>query len=80
MDITLIQEFLLWNTIINYGILLIWLLFFILARDWMYRLHTNWFNISQQNFDTIHYTCMAIFKIAIIIFNFVPFIVISIIV
>ena len=75
MNIESITEFLLWCTIINYGILLIWFLFFAFCRDFIYRLHSVWFNISQQNFDTIHYTGMAIYKIGIILFNMVPLLV-----
>lgn len=79
MDIQLIHKFFLWCTIVNYGILLFWFLFFLLARDCIYRLHTRWFNISQQNFDAIHYAGMAIYKIGIFIFCLVPFIAIYII-
>ena len=35
MEVT--RNFLLWCTIINYGILLAWFLFFALTHDWMYR-------------------------------------------
>lgn len=77
MNMALIQTFLLWCTIINYALLLLWFVFFTRARDWMYQLHTRWFNISQQNFDTLHYACMALFKIGIFLFNFVPLLVIS---
>ena len=80
MNIQSIQEVLLWCTVINYAILLLWLFFFILARDWMYRLHTRWFNISHQNFDTIHYAGMAIFKTGVALFNLVPYIAISIVI
>lgn len=79
MDIQIIREFLLWCAVINFGILLTWFLFFLLAHDWIYRLHTRWFKIPRESFDTLHYTCMAIYKIAIITFNLVPFMVISII-
>ncbi len=39
MNIGLTREFLLWCTIINFGILMVWWLFFVVARDWMHRFH-----------------------------------------
>ena len=75
MTIELILDFLAWCTVINFGILLIWILFFALAHDWIYRLHGKWFNISLQNFDSIHYASMAVYKLGIILFNLVPYIV-----
>ena len=35
MSIELARNFLLWCTVINYGILLVWFLVFTLAHDWM---------------------------------------------
>ena len=53
---------------------------FTLAHSWMYRLHGRWFNISLNNFDAIHYAGMAIFKIGIILFNLVPYLILRAIV
>ena len=58
----------------NYKILLIWFLFFILAHDWMVLLHRRWFHLSVDPFDMLHYGGMAIFKIGIILLNVVPYI------
>jgi hypothetical protein len=55
-------------------VLLVWFLFFILARDFMHRLHGRWFQLSRQQFDIIHYAGMGIFKLGIILFNVVPFV------
>jgi hypothetical protein len=75
MTVELIRNVLGWCTVINYGLLLFWFVFFMLARDWIYRLHGRWFNISHQNFDAIHYAGMAIYKIGIFLLNLVPYIV-----
>jgi len=74
MNIDLVRRALLWCAVINYGILLIWFLFFILAHDWMYLLHVRWFHLSVDQFDMLHYAGMAIYKIGIILFNVVPYI------
>lgn len=73
MTIDIIREFLAWCCIINIGLLLWWVLFFIFAHDFMYRIHGKWFKLSVEQFDTIHYAGMALFKIMIFIFNIVPY-------
>jgi hypothetical protein len=75
MNISDTHDFLLYSLIINYVILLLWFGVFVLAHDWIYRLHTRWFNISMQTFDTIHYAGLAIYKIGIILLNLVPLLV-----
>lgn len=79
MSIETVRAVLLWCAIINYGVLLVWFLFFILARDFMHRLHGRWFHLSVEQFDAIHYAGMAIFKLGIILFNLVPYIALRIV-
>ena len=79
MSIETARNALLWCAIINYGVLLVWFLFFILARDFMHRLHGRWFHLSVEQFDAIHYAGMAIFKLGIILFNLVPYIALGIV-
>lgn len=75
MNTQLMRSFLLWCTVINYGILLVWFLVFILAHDWMRRLHGRWFRFSDEQFDALHYLGMSIYKMGILLFNLVPFVV-----
>jgi hypothetical protein len=79
MNIKDMHDFLLYSLIINYVILLFWFGIFTSAHDWLYRLHTRWFNISMQAFDSIHYAGMAVYKIGVILLNLVPLIVFCII-
>ena len=79
MSIEATRNFLLWCTVINYGVLLVWFLLFALAHDWIQRLHGKWFRLSSDQFDALHYAGMAIFKIGIILFNLVPLVVLFII-
>lgn len=74
MIIAIVRDALLWCAIINYGILLLWFLVFILAHDWMYLFHGRWFHLTVDQFDMVHYAGMAIFKIGIILLNLVPYI------
>ncbi len=75
MTIAWTRSFLLWCTVINYGILIVWFLVFTLAHDWMQRLHGRWFRLSANQFDVLHYAGMAIYKIGVILFNLVPLVV-----
>jgi hypothetical protein len=77
MSIELTRQFLLWNTVVNYGILLVWFLLFVFAHDWVRHLHGRWFRLSDDRFDALHYMGMAIYKIGILLFNLVPFLVLT---
>jgi hypothetical protein len=78
MTIAVARSFLLWCTVTNYMVLLVWFLVFVFAHDWIQRIHGRWFHLSHDQFDALHYAGMSIFKIGIILFNLVPFVVLSI--
>jgi hypothetical protein len=73
MTIESIRAVLAGCSVIDIGLLLFWFLFFSLAHDWIYRFHRQWFNLSVEKFDAIHYAGMALFKISIWLFNLVPY-------
>lgn len=77
MDIETVRAVLGWCAVINLGLLLWWFLFFVFAHDWMCRLHGRWFNLPVERFDAIHYSGMAIFKLGIVMFNLVPWVVLK---
>ncbi len=79
MNIELARSFLLWCTLVNYAVLLIWFLFFVFAHDWIQRIHGRWFLLPVDRFDALHYAGMAIYKIGILLFNLVPFVVLCIV-
>lgn len=72
MTIELTRHFLLWCTVINYGVLLVWFLVFVFAHDWILHIHGRWFRLSRDKFDVLHYAGMSVFKIGIVLFNLVP--------
>ena len=78
MTIEVTRRFLLWCTVIDYGVLFVWFLVFVIAHDWMQRLYGRWFRLSGGQFDILHYAGMSIFKIGIILFNLVPLVVLFI--
>jgi len=77
MTIGITRDFLLWCTVIDYGVLVVWFLVFVFAHDWLQRLHGKWFLLSRERFDALHYAGMSIFKIGILLFNLVPLVVLS---
>ena len=78
MTIEFTRRFLLWCTVINYGVLLVWFLAFAFAHDWIQRIHGRWFRLSRDQFDALHYAGMSLFKIGIMLFNLVPLVALSI--
>jgi len=72
MSVELTRNLLLGCTIANYGILLVWFVVFILARDGLRHMHGRWFRLSDEQFDAMHYLGMSIYKIGILLFNLVP--------
>jgi hypothetical protein len=79
MSIEVTCKFLLWCTVLNYGILLVWFMFFVFAHDWIQRIHCRWFRLSRDQFDALHYAGMTIFKVGIMLFNLVPFVVLYVV-
>jgi len=78
MTIETIRSVLAWCSLINLVLLFWWFLFLSLAHDWTYQYHRKWFRLSVEQFDVIHYAGMALFKIGILIFNLVPYLVLRI--
>ena len=74
MSIDTLRNALLWCTVINYGVLLVWFLFFIAAHDFLHRIHGRWFRLSVEQFDALHYGGMAIYKVGVLLFNLVPYV------
>ena len=79
MTLEITRKALVWCTVINYAILLVWFLFFVLVHDRIYLLHSRWFRLSVEQFDMLHYAGMSIFKIGILLFNLVPYIALHIV-
>jgi hypothetical protein len=68
-----------WCGVINILILLWWFGFMWFAKDWVYNMHGHWFKISKERFDEIHYTAIAYYKLAVIVFNIAPYLALRIV-
>ena len=73
MTLEIVQNTLFWCAVINMGMLVWWFLFIVFAHDWVYRMHSKWFKISEERFDAIHYAGIAFFKVCVFFFNIVPY-------
>ena len=79
MTIETLRSFFLVCFLINWVFLIFWFVMFAFKRGWIYKMHSRWFKISEDQFDAIHYTGMAIYKLAFIIFNLVPYVALAIV-
>lgn len=77
-DIDTLRSFLGWAALLNYAVLIAWFAAFTLAGDALYRLHARWFRIPRETFDALHYGGMAVYKIGVLLFFLVPWLVLRI--
>ena len=62
MTLQEVRSALAWCTVINFGLLTWWFLFFSLAHDWTYRIHSKLYRISVEKFDAANYASISYFK------------------
>lgn len=72
MNVQTIRKALLWCTVINYLLVIVWFLMAWLGHDWMYDLNRTWSRISVEEFDAINYGGIALYKLGVLLFNLVP--------
>jgi hypothetical protein len=70
--------FLFWSAVINLGLLVISFLAFTLGGNFMYRIFGKWYDISREQCNTIVFSGMMFYKICILFFNIVPYVVLRI--
>ncbi len=75
MTFETLRAFFGWCTLVNWAILVVWWLYMVLAGDWMKRMHGKWFKLSPEEFDAVYYKTLAYFKLATIVFNLTPYLV-----
>jgi hypothetical protein len=72
MSIEVVRSALLWCTVINYAVLSIWFLAYILAHKWLCRLWGRWFHLTAEQFDALIFGAMSLYKLGILLFNLAP--------
>ena len=79
MDIQALTDFFMWCSIINGGLLTLWIMFCCLTPDLVYRTQRLWFPIPRESFDVLIYAFLGLLKIVFLFFNLVPFLALRII-
>ena len=79
MDIQTLTTFFMWCSIINGGILTVWVLIYLIAPDLFFRTQRIWFPLPRETFDMLYYSFLGLFKIFFLFFNLVPFVALLII-
>ncbi|MEP2777463.1 MAG: DUF6868 family protein [Luteolibacter sp.] len=73
MNVESIREFLGWCTVINFGIMLVTTIMIIGCQGFVGKLHGKLFGIGEADLRTAYFQYLANYKIAIIVFNMVPY-------
>jgi len=74
MDIQILTNFFMWCSIINGSIYLLWVMFLVLAPDFVYRIQYNFFPIQRETYNVVIYSFLGLFKLLFIFFNIIPFV------
>ena len=80
MNLDILTKVLAWCCVFNIGILVIWIIALNAANDFMYQLHNKLFKISKDTFHDKNYTAFIIYRLLILVFNLVPYLVLRLIV
>lgn len=79
MDLETLKQLLAWNSSVHLGFLLLWGLALRYGHDWIFNLHKSWAfkNLTASQFDQVHYQGMNLYKIFILGFNLVPYLILQ---
>jgi hypothetical protein len=74
VTLDILREFFFWNMVINMGLLTFSFIMIMAVRPLAYKIHGKLFALKEEQIDVIWYTVLAGYKIAIFVFNVVPYI------
>ena len=73
MTIETIRTFLGWCTVINIGLFMLSSILIIAIRGTASRIHGKMFNLDEKSISQAYFQYLGQYKIAIIVFNIVPY-------
>ena len=79
MTLDQLTAFLGWCTLINIGILAFSAILLMIGKDTFSALHGKMFGLDQKDVKVTYYNYLGTYKIAIIVFNLVPYLALRII-
>ena len=65
--------------VLSICLLLLWFVFYLVAGNWVYTIHSRWFEIDRYSFDMMNYHWMGTVKIVSFLFFLLPFVSIKLI-
>jgi hypothetical protein len=78
MNVETLRAALLCCGIINYAMLVLWAALALLAPG-LLRWHARWFRLSAEQLGAINYAGILLYKVAIFLFNLVPYLALRIV-
>ena len=78
MALVTLRAFFMWCTIINGGFLILTALILTFAGNLIYRVHSRWFKMPREAFNIVIYSFLGLYKIFLLVFCLVPYVVLLI--
>ncbi|REJ79380.1 MAG: hypothetical protein DWQ47_01170 [Acidobacteria bacterium] len=75
MNIETLTTFLGWCTLINFSLLIVATISLVVFKELVTNVHAKLFGISDENLHREYFQYLANFKILVLVFNFVPWVV-----
>lgn len=79
MDLQVLEKFLLWCLLVNFGLYTLTVVAVMIMRDFVCRINAKLFGIEEKTVKKAVFKYIAAYKLLIIIFNFVPWLAVLII-
>lgn len=77
MTIEQLTTFLAWNSVIHIGLLLLATLMLMFAGDWITGLHKSMFAVEKEAMNKIYVAYLSAYKLLILVFCLVPYLVLQ---
>ena len=74
MNLDMLREAVLYCTILNLGLLTFWGLLALIRPEWLFRQAGRLFRLPAERLDAVNYAGIVVYKMAIILFNLVPYV------
>ncbi|MGI9513724.1 MAG: DUF6868 family protein [Anderseniella sp.] len=73
MTIEQMTQFFGWCAILNIAMLAIAAAILIWQKEWVLKIHSGMFGVPEQELSIVYFKYLAYYKIAILVFNLVPY-------
>jgi hypothetical protein len=74
MTLSQLQSFFGWGALLNYAVMIVGFLAWVLAGDALFRLHARWFDLDRRTCHAAAYLILGFYKITTWVFFVVPWI------